>query len=226
MIRSRKPQKSMKLNSNLILKLKSNNTLNQDTVTSPKLKLKLEINNCKPKLKVRHLNILKNVTNRNFFAKFKQRKATTQKQSKLPSLNGRERSNGSPTKMSEFRTRLLSPLNSRARKYNSGSIPPAILTPEPCRTLEANTIECTEEQTIINEKAKMRVLEARMSRFTGFKSPRILLSKLIDRSSANDQYDYDIMNASEVTDEVHNNETVKNSLNSRLQNNDLKLLSL
>ena len=72
----------------------------------------------------------------------------------------------------------------------------------------------------------MRVLEARMSRFTGFKSPRILLSKLIDRSNVNDQYDYDILNASEVTNEVHNNEALKNSLNSRLQNKDLKFLSL
>ena len=141
MIRSRKPLKSMKMNPNLVLKLKSSNTLNQDTVASPKLKMRLEINSCKTKLKVRHLNILKNVTNRSFFVKIKQRKTTTQKQSKLPSLNGRERGNDSPTKMSELRTRLLSPGNSRARKYNSGSIPPAILTPEPCRTLEANTIE-------------------------------------------------------------------------------------
>ena len=128
--------------------------------------------------------------------------------------------------MSELKTRMLSPVNTRARKYNSESIPPVILTPEPCRILEANTIELTEEQTIINEKVKMRVLEARMSRFTGFKSPRILLSKLIDRNSPNYKYDNEIMNAHEVTDEVHRNENMKNSLNPRLQNKSLRLLSL
>ena len=120
----------------------------------------------------------------------------------------------------------LGVFNTRVRKYDSGSIPPAILTPEPCRILEANTIELTEEQTIINEKAKMRVLEARMSRFTGFKSPRILLSKLIDHNSPNDKYDNEIMNAHEVTDEVHKIENLKNSLNPRLQNKGLTFLSL
>ena len=137
---------------------------------------------------------MKNITNKILFSKNK-RKVTTQKQSKLPSLSGRERLICSPTKMNEFRTRMLSPVNTRARKYDCGSIPPAILTPEPCRILEANTIELTKEQTIINEKAKMRVLEARMSRFTDFKSPRILLSKLIDHNSPNDKYDYKILNA-------------------------------
>ena len=72
----------------------------------------------------------------------------------------------------------------------------------------------------------MRVLEARMSRFTGFKSPRILLSKLIDQNSTSGQYNYDIINPVEVTEEVQKNEKVKHLINRRLQNKDLAVLSL
>ena len=128
--------------------------------------------------------------------------------------------------MNELTARIISPINTRARKFKSNPLSSSILTPEPCRTLLKNTIEWTEEQSIIQEKAKMRVLEARMSRFTGFKSPRILLSKLIDQNSTSGQYNYDIINPVEVTEEVQKNEKVKHLINRRLQNKDLTVLSL
>ena len=140
--------------------------------------------------------------------------------------NAWDRNVKSPTKMREYRERMISPINFRKRKNTSAPLPLSILSPRPSNILDENTTEWTEEQTIINEKAKMRVLEARMSRFTGFKSPHILFKKLIDRMSICVQKNFDSINSIEVTDEVYKNENWENSSSFRYQNNDLTILSL
>ena len=122
---------------------------------------------CKSKQKIRRLNIMRCIVNKDFFSKIKW-KVGSQKYSKLPSLNSNDRKVKSPTKMWELTSRMTSPVYLRKRKNKSTLIQPSILTPRLRNVLDANTSDLTEEQSMINEKAKMRVLEARMSRFTGF----------------------------------------------------------
>ena len=137
------------------------------------------------------------IVSKDFLSKI-QRKVGSQKHSKLPSLNARDQKVKSPTKMRELASRMTSPVYLRKRKNISAPIQPPILTPRLCNVLDANTSDLTEEQSMINEKAKMRVLEARMSRFTGFKSPRILINKLISRMNTCDQNQFNVINSIEV----------------------------
>ena len=105
--------------------------------------------------------------------------------------------------MRELSRRMISPISYRKKKNTHAPLPLLILSPRRSNILDENTSEWTEEQTIINQKVKMRVLEARMSRFAGFKSPRILIKKLIDRTSICIQNKFDPINSIEVTDEVY-----------------------
>ena len=65
-------------------------------------------------------------------------------------------------------------------------------------------IDCTEEQAIVSGKARVKVHEAKMSRFMGFMSPRILMRKIVDFSNDNEsselvesEKDFDIVNKKE-----------------------------
>ena len=128
--------------------------------------------------------------------------------------------------MRELSRRMISPISYRKKKNTDAPLPLLILSPRRSNILDENTSEWTEEQTIINQKVKMRVLEARMSRFAGFKSPRILIKKLIDRTSICIQNKFDPINSIEVTDEVYKKENWENSSGCKFQNNDLTILSL
>ena len=50
-------------------------------------------------------------------------------------------------------------------------------------------IQWTEEQDLINKRVRMKVIEAKMSRYAGFKSPRVLLNKLINNPINNTNFD-------------------------------------
>ena len=102
------------------------------------------------------------------------------KHSCLPIINKRERNGQSPISITQYRKRAMSPIQTRIispqnrmadQSLNNSNIPSPTYK---------YTIECTLEQSIICEKARVRVQEAKLLRFTGFKSPRALILKILD----------------------------------------------
>ena len=85
------------------------------------------------------------------------------------------------------------------------------------------TIDCTEEQAIINEKVKAKVLEAKMLRFTGFISPRILMRKIGNYSN---NKDVKIIESEDNVDSVNKKEMYSKRRSFRLQSKDITVLSL
>ena len=230
MIKNRRDIKALALNQKLSLKFRPTQSPNLNWRSTFEIlftyKLLYLISCCKSKLKVRRINIMKCIANKNLFSK-NHRKVASQKNPNLPFLNGRDRKVKSPTKMSELTFRMASPTYFKNRKNTSAPLPSSILTPRLRNVLNANTTQWTEEQSIISERAKIKVMEARMSRFTGFKSPRILLNKLLDQMNTSDQNDFDTINLIEGTDEVLKSDKWKiNSLSFKVRNRDLANLSL
>ena len=100
-----------------------------------------------------------------------------------PNLNLKERKHRSPTKIFEFKKRIVSPTTTGRLKFCSSKVVAHRDQIETNDLIHNCVAKFTEEQSIINDKVKLRVLEARKARFAGFKSPRILLNKLIDNQS-------------------------------------------
>ena len=151
------------------------------------------------------------------------KKFKSQNFSELPSLTVKERDIRSPTKFKDLRSRMISPVSTRS-KNKSYPLPKSRRELETLTHLSPYTINSTEEQSIIHERVRMKVIEAKMSRFSGFKSPRILSKKLIDHINSSNQYE--APNFSEFTDAVHEHNHWEYSRKFKAQKNDLTMLSL
>ena len=149
-----------------------------------------------------------------------------QKGSQLPSIKANDKRGWSPTKMSDFKKRMVSPITTRNMTYHSTKVTPALVSPVSIDPISRYMIQWTEEQAMINDKVRLKVLEARMSRFTGLKSPRILLSKLTERENSLDQYDFDCDEPSNTTDAVHIDEKYEKCKSLKLQAKDISSMSL
>ena len=126
--------------------------------------------------------------------------------------------------MSEIKKRILSPASSNRMEL----ISPRAVKIEgqfETRDLAHNYVtNFTEEQSIINSKAKSRVLEVRMSRFAGFKSPHILLSKLIDNQNSINKDDLDAVSPFNGVDAVQIKEKIR--MNRKIKFKEFSSLSL
>ena len=122
------------------------------------------------------------------------------KPSRLPSINKREQNVRSPIHIAQYRKRAMSPIQTQNistknwiadQNFNRSDIP---------SPTHKYTIEWTHEQSIINEKVRVRVQEAKLLRFTGFKSPRALILKILDNHNIWNKYELGFNNFS---NEVH-----------------------
>ena len=157
--------------------------------------------------------------NKSFFIKKKLREIE-QKNSKLPLLSKGSRRVCSPTKMSDLKERMHSPVGDRVYNLTSRKKSSTSSNSESQNLMSSYTTQWTREQSIIHEKVRMKVIEAKMSRFAGFKSPRILHSKFFDNRINFDVSDFDVV---ETTEAAHRR---KESKSLGIKNSDLSILSL
>ena len=132
----------------------------------------------------------------------------------------------SPTKMGDLKKRMLSPIGDRVCNLSSRITRDSSSSPDSLKQINSFTTNWTREQSIIHEKVKMRVFEAKMSRFAGLKSPRVLLSKLLDNRINNDSNDYDVIESSEVADVVTETSKWNNTWGFKLRTSNMHKLSL
>ena len=143
-----------------------------------------------------------------------------------PNLNLKERKPRSPNKIWEFKQRIVSPFTTGRRKIFSSK---AVALGDQIETndlIHNYVTTFTEEQSIINDKVKLRVLEARMARFSGFKSPRILFNKLIDNQSNTNKYDFDVISPTIKLDELRTKEKYEKSQSFKFDCQGISNLSL
>ena len=134
------------------------------------------------------------------------------KQSSLPTINKRERNVRSPMGIAEYQRRVVSPIQTRNLNNQEWTVDQNFNNSGITSPTFQYTIEWTEEQSIINEKARIRVQEAKLFRFTGFKSPRVLIRKIFDSQSNWGKYELDTSDSSNEMDVVHTKERFGKSL--------------
>ena len=125
------------------------------------------------------------------------------KHAKLSAIKDKERVS-SPAKMSDYKARIASPLFTQNYRSNRIKNTKTKMNGESANLTSKYIIHCTEEQAIVSGTARIKVFEAKMSRFMGFMSPRILMRKIVDFSNDNEgselvesEKDFDIVNKKE-----------------------------
>ena len=126
--------------------------------------------------------------------------------------------------MSDYKARITSPLFTRNHRSIRTKNTKTRTDGESANLTSKYTIDCTEEQAIVSNKARIKVLEAKMSRFMGFMSPRILKRKIVD--SSNDNEIFKIVESEKDFDIVNKKEKYPNRRSFKFQSKDIIILSL
>ena len=130
----------------------------------------------------------------------------------MPSINKREQNERSPIHTAQYRKRAMSSIQTRNistqnwtadQNFNSSDIP---------SPTHKYTIEWTHEQSIMNKKVRVRMQEAKLLRFTRFKSPRALILKILNNHNIWNKWELGSRNfTSEVNALIYRKEAKDNS---------------
>ena len=126
--------------------------------------------------------------------------------------------------MSDCKARIASPLFTRNHRSNRTKNTKTRTDGESANLTSKYTIDCTEEQATVSDKAKVKVLEAKMSRFMGFMSLRVLMRKIIDFS--NDNESSELVESERDFDIVYKKERYQKRRSLKYQSKDKVVLSL